>query len=397
MINPSAIGWIDKFFSKYSLQIQSLNSSKDFYCRTRLTGFIYGHVIRIDSHEELNIKGWTSEEISKVALLNSLNSIFQLETKNYESTVFIEKVLAFYDELNPQGFSFFKKLLPSESNSQKLEKIINERVQTNDNMVSKNFSHIVTNALLFVDVLAFQHFLRKGELAKNYIQKIEEIILSLVSLALMTKLHKTHYDDLLIKLFETSVRYTKFSGARIDSLEKLPLEILQTNLEKYYIMDLAGMALWSDKALEKGETEFLYKLGSTLSLEKQYVEESLTTIDAFITTYKSEIPYFNFSNPIKHFYDQSTQAVVKLIQRNKKRLQKELSESKELVVLLANSTHRELEADEKKKMKKQLLDICKTIPSLTIFLLPGGSILLPILIKFIPQILPSSFNENLEN
>ena len=397
MINPSAIGWIDKFFSKYSLQIQSLNSSKDFYCRTRLTGFIYGHVIRIDSHEELNIKGWTSEEISKVALLNSLNSIFQLETKNYESIVFIEKVLAFYDELNPQGFSFFKKLLPSESNSQKLEKIINERVQTNDNMVSKNFSHIVTNALLFVDVLAFQHFLRKGELAKNYIQKIEEIILSLVSLALMTKLHKTHYDDLLIKLFETSVRYTKFSGARIDSLEKLPLEILQTNLEKYYIMDLAGMALWSDKALEKGETEFLYKLGSTLSLEKQYVEESLTTIDAFITTYKSEIPYFNFSNPIKHFYDQSTQAVVKLIQRNKKRLQKELSESKELVVLLANSTHRELEADEKKKMKKQLLDICKTIPSLTIFLLPGGSILLPILIKFIPQILPSSFNENLEN
>ncbi len=397
MINPSAIGWIDKFFSKYSLQIQSLNSSKDFYCRTRLTGFIYGHVIRIDSHEELNIKGWTSEEISKVALLNSLNSIFQLETKNYESIVFIEKVLAFYDELNPQGFSFFKKLLPSESNSQKLEKIINERVQTNDNMVSKNFSHIVTNALLFVDVLAFQHFLRKGELAKNYIQKIEEIILSLVSLALMTKLHKTHYDDLLIKLFETSVRYTKFSGTRIDSLEKLPLEILQTNLEKYYIMDLAGMALWSDKALEKGETEFLYKLGSTLSLEKQYVEESLTTIDAFITTYKSEIPYFNYSNPIKHFYDQSTQAVVKLIQRNKKRLQKELSESKELVVLLANSTHRELEADEKKKMKKQLLDICKTIPSLTIFLLPGGSILLPILIKFIPQILPSSFNENLEN
>ena len=397
MINPSAIGWIDKFFSKYSLQIQSLNSSKDFYCRTRLTGFIYGHVIRIDSHEELNIKGWTSEEISKVALLNSLNSIFQLETKNYESIVFIEKVLAFYDELNPQGFSFFKKLLPSESNSQKLEKIINERVQTNDNMVSKNFSHIVTNALLFVDVLAFQHFLRKGELAKNYIQKIEEIILSLVSLALMTKLHKTHYDDLLIKLFETSVRYTKFSGARIDSLEKLPLEILQTNLEKYYIMDLAGMALWSDKALEKGETEFLYKLGSTLSLEKQYVEESLSTIDAFITTYKSEIPYFNYSNPIKHFYDQSTQAVVKLIQRNKKRLQKELSESKELVVLLANSTHRELEADEKKKMKKQLLDICKTIPSLTIFLLPGGSILLPILIKFIPQILPSSFNENLEN
>ena len=49
------------------------------------------------------------------------------------------------------------------------------------------------------------------------------------------------------------------------------------------------------------------------------------------------------------------------------------------------------------KVKKQLLDICKSVPSLTIFLLPGGSLLLPLLIKFIPQILPSAFNENLED
>jgi hypothetical protein len=56
-----------------------------------------------------------------------------------------------------------------------------------------------------------------------------------------------------------------------------------------------------------------------------------------------------------------------------------------------------LDASEKKKVKKQLLDICKTIPSLTIFLLPGGSLLLPLMIKFIPQILPSAFNENLED
>ena len=52
---------------------------------------------------------------------------------------------------------------------------------------------------------------------------------------------------------------------------------------------------------------------------------------------------------------------------------------------------------EKKKVKKQLLDICKSVPSLTIFLLPGGGLLLPILIKFIPQLLPSAFNENLND
>jgi LETM1-like protein len=67
------------------------------------------------------------------------------------------------------------------------------------------------------------------------------------------------------------------------------------------------------------------------------------------------------------------------------------------VHLLADSTKRDLDEKEKKKIKKQLLDICKTIPSLTIFLLPGGSLLLPILIRFIPTLLPSAFNENLDS
>ena len=62
--------------------------------------------------------------------------------------------------------------------------------------------------------------------------------------------------------------------------------------------------------------------------------------------------------------------------------------------LLSQSTFRELTKGEKIKVKEQLLDICKTIPSLTIFLIPGGSLLLPILIKYIPSLLPSAFNEN---
>jgi hypothetical protein len=65
------------------------------------------------------------------------------------------------------------------------------------------------------------------------------------------------------------------------------------------------------------------------------------------------------------------------------------------MILLAISTRRDLDEKKRKKVKKQLLDICKTVPSLTIFF-PGGSLLLPILIKFIPKLLPSAFNENLD-
>jgi hypothetical protein len=155
--------------------------------------------------------------------------------------------------------------------------------------------------------------------------------------------------------------------------------------------------LWSDEKVENEERYFLFKLGERVNISDAVILDSIDFINEFIVKYKKEIPYFNFSNPVKHFYDQTTESVAVLINRNKSRLLKEISQSKELMQLLAKSTHKDLDKEEKKKIKKQILDICKTIPSLTIFLLPGGGLLLPILIKFIPQMMPSAFNENIED
>jgi len=82
------------------------------------------------------------------------------------------------------------------------------------------------------------------------------------------------------------------------------------------------------------------------------------------------------------------------IYKNKKRLAKEIQESKELLSLLTKSTHKKLTSEEKGKVKKQLIDICKSIPALAVFMLPGGALLLPLLIKLIPDILPSAFRED---
>ena len=64
------------------------------------------------------------------------------------------------------------------------------------------------------------------------------------------------------------------------------------------------------------------------------------------------------------------------------------------MTLLAQSTQRNLTEDEQKKIQSQLLDIFKSIPSLAIFMLPGGMLLLPLFVKFIPKLLPSAFDEN---
>lgn len=83
-----------------------------------------------------------------------------------------------------------------------------------------------------------------------------------------------------------------------------------------------------------------------------------------------------------------------ILQKNKKRLQQELLESKETLLLIKKSTHSKLTESEKKQIKEQVLDICKSIPAFAVFMLPGGAILLPLLVKLIPDILPSAFKDD---
>ena len=389
MINPSINGWIDKHFIELKSENQVINDFDSFYENLRETGFLFGNIF-----EENNKNQLLKSELFKISFLNALYGIFSLN-KNIENN-FIKKSNSFFEIINPHSHNILDKILPKNSASLNLEKHIEERINSNENIISKNFSHLITNAFLFADVLAFQQYLINGFIPEKYLKRIEETIISIITLALKTKSNKSKHDDLLIKLFESSTRYIKFSEVNITKLENLNLDYFTHVLEKRYFIDLVSLTLWSDGQIENNEIYFLHKLNEILGLPDEIVNESLSKINEFIIKNKKQLPYFNDSNPVKSFYDQTSQNVMTLIVRNKKRLTKEINQSKELMHLLALSTSRNLDDTEKKKVKKQLLDICKTIPSLTIFLIPGGSLLLPLLIKFIPQLLPSSFNENLE-
>jgi hypothetical protein len=395
-MNPSVQGWVKLFLSDYRPSEEDHMSHDELYKKLRELGFVYGFITGVETTPKIQMIGWLEDEKTKLALLNALFISFKIETKSNDSSIFLASIIDFYNEIQPESFNWFKKILPSDSNYLKLEKKIDNRVKTNLNLVSKNFSNLITNALLFLDVLAYKRFLRGEKENIKYMIRFEEKITSVVWSSLSSKSIKSDHDDALLKLFESSLRFNRLETINEQNLCELLYETILESTERLYLMDIASMAIWSDKIVELNEYGFILKLGKNLNLEEIEIQESVNTVENFIKKNQKNIPYFNASNPVKNFYDQTSLQVITLVSRNKKRIIKELVESKELMVLLTHATKRELTSTEKKKMKKQLLDVCKSIPALTIFLLPGGGLLLPLLVKFIPQLLPSAFNENIK-
>ncbi len=393
-MNPSTSGWIEKFLRDLNPdQHISEWSFEKLYSSLRRVGFIYGTSVNTIVYDNSEII-YSEEEKTKINLFTALVVVYYDTIENANKEDCLEALLQFYDFLDTKKSIFsFTNVLPTNKN-EKLENIIHARIQTNESIFKKNFSHLLTNALLFIDVLAFDYYLIHDKNPFDYAAKLEETLTNTVFLALKSKEEQDDYDKLLVKLFASSVRYTDISTEEEASFDYIELDPYTDDIEKKYILDLTSLAVWNDKELDKGEQIFMSALGAELQLPDDVVKESIDLVITFINDHKEDISFFNYSHPALHFYQQTSRTVSVLILRNKKRLIKEISESKDLMVLLGQSTVRDLSKQEKKKVKQQLLDVCKTIPSLAIFILPGGSLLLPLLVKFIPKLLPSAFNEN---
>lgn len=392
-MNPSASGWIKKHLTYFIKHLeQHPLDEEQMYLKLRANGFIYGTSIGTLCDEESEQLKWTEEEKTKINLLDALVFCFYDSIANATLQECVTAILEFYEHLDSDtkkgSFTFLKT-----SQAERLEKVIDYRIQTNEPLLKKNFSHLITNALLYVDVLAFEHYLITEEAPRAYAKRLEALVTQAVWIALSRKQNKDTYDDLLMKLFESSIRYNNWPiETQVDLLQDI--DNLDQPIEKRYVLDVCALAVGNDQEIDSSEMQFIKEVCAVLAISETQQTDALQAIVSFIEFNHEDISYLQYSNPIQHFYNQTSRTVSTLVLRNKKRFIKEIAQSKELAILLSQSTIRDLNKEEKKIVRNQLLDICKSVPSLAIFLLPGGTILMPLLVKFIPKILPSAFNEN---
>ena len=391
-MNPSASGWINKFGHLANLGNTGYSDFKGLYQALKRKGFVYGIHLDVPSFIEAE-HSLSEDEIAKINLLTALYFTYGQKRGKTDFSEFVKMVFSYYKSLDVGRISFLSKILSGSKTEAQLEKLIDSRIYLGGNAFSRAFGNSLTNSLLYMDVLVFMVYLEDRSKVMAHAQLLEYLTINIAYHSLRSK--KNHDKDAkLIQILESSLTYVSHGESKIDGSYLGLLGNNFTPFEKDYFLDIACLTIWEDQRYDRSESDYIFELGKALGKSVGEVESELGNVKLFFERNKHRISYLNEKNLAVQFYDGMSKNVSKLILRNSKRLKKELAQSRELVTLLSKSAVKELSPGEKKKVQAQLLEIFKTIPSLAIFLLPGGAVLLPIFIKLIPKLLPSSFDDN---
>lgn len=417
MLAPGAKGWIAKYFQLIetgliSLEIQQPdnwdNNRFDHILLVR-SGIVFGFPSHLLFSESINRQHWTRNEHLTVLLFEAhlFTYLRFKEYKNINYKEFIDFLYTFYKGHKIQSLSALIGYFFKESREEKIERILENRTEVPLSLLhTKSWLGYLNNVFVYLDVISFSDFLTKqndeDSVQTHDYQSLAMLALAIISLAAAS--------DGKVEGNEKSVFEAFLSSAQLDSDEReiarlrlkngtsfnelLP-DLIDNIAFKRYLLDLSTLTLMSNSSDHSAsDLHFLQQLCDWLNLTSVDLEEALFVVQEFVLTHRNVVSFLQDSSSMELMVDSISKRWIKILGRNKEKLALELKQSKELIQLIKKSTTEELSKEEKEKVKTQFMDIVKSMPTLAIFLLPGGAILLPIVLRIIPTLVPSAFRDN---
>lgn len=384
-MNPSANGWVKKYFSQHDkFQLFQDSSYPSIIEKIRKIGFSYG----ILNFQEFPIAfhgfKYTNVELSKICYLQLLEQVYnnaQNKHKDFTSTL-----VEFYEILIPHKNNIFTALFAPKNPIDKLEEIFTVRWKEHFFSQSVENTQVLNMILLCMDVIAFEKYLQDKTNPNAYSQTLAKILEQIVLTIKDQKDPKQPQDNKLISFLQKSISINNDEHQRLYA----------SALEMAFIEDFTLCNAWDNTLKQIVYPDLDQPVFTLLQIKRKDLELSAKTFEELIELQNKEYQFYKSSNLFGNVLTNSTCYIEHLLSRNKTRIVKEIKKDAKLMQLLAEATHRSLDDQEKKLVKTQTIEIIKTIPSLAIFLLPGGTVLLPIILRFIPTLLPSAFNENMQ-
>jgi hypothetical protein len=141
------------------------------------------------------------------------------------------------------------------------------------------------------------------------------------------------------------------------------------------------------------ELAFIRALARALRISPEVLREIEAEVAEFYAEHRSILDVFTVSAHAATLADELVGGMQRSLDKNVQALLLEARMMGELSVFLRKlAVGQSLTADERRRMRQELLDVAKAIPALAIFAAPGGLLLLAALAKLLPfSLLPSAF------
>ena len=413
MVSPGAKGWINKYFDlvdkgQIVLQVnrpEGLRKLHFIHLTLSSSGLVFGFPIELIFAKSLDDSEWTKEEKLKLLLFEAHLFVFlQIhKDKPFDREEFLNTLFGFYAHHNASAIKKMFRFFLKESREEKIEGILSKRVDIKVKLLeNKWWINSLSNTFSYLDVILFDDFVHKekDEALKRYSTYAENALTAITLAA---------YSDGVIEDREKAIFNVFLASANLSDDERDEVKnrfqegatfddfsffVRKHWLFKRFLLDVSVLTILSSNEMVDGEMEFLKDLCEYLEIPQYELEENLGMIENFLLKTQDEVEFMKDSPSYEKVYSSLSKRWTKILGRNKDKLAEELKESKELISLVKKSTTQELTPEEKEAVKTQFKDIAKSIPTLTIFMLPGGTILLPLVLKIIPDLVPTAFKEN---
>ncbi len=408
-ISPGSKNWISFFFHlhkqgevKIGFKFKSHSIDGIVHYVFNHTGILYGYPVANLYCPEKFVSHLTREEKLKLLLFENLFFVYTYHsnTDDIDYDHFIDSLEKFYDkyenEIKKWDFSFSQKKI------ERIEKIIHERVKIKSKLSEgKYWLNQSSNGLVFVDVILFEKYLKNPSFSPNASHDI--MVFNVIFYMTRAAQIDGKIEDKEMRLLLYLLQSSNLNDERKEQLEGFINNSYNDNFElknpddalhRKFIFELCAFINYGTHQLRPEEEKKLKEIGKQLNLKSGEIEEATLFVRTFIFKNREELSIINQDKALSVFYKTIQNKWSRILGRNKEKLLGELKESKELMDLISKSTVSDLSKEEKEQIRKQLYDVLKSMPSLAIFMLPGGAVILPMIIKLFPDLLPSSFQEN---
>jgi LETM1-like, RBD len=390
------------------------------YAFLQPTGILYGFPLSLpfQDMEFPNQKYFDDQDTGLLVFLESLYACLLFESQKVGERGafkdFVKPTMDYFLRVHDPFFKQRKKLHGIFSKGGKIdlyyrfEKVLKKRIHVEDE--GSGIAHYFSNSLILIDLYYALIWQRKQREEggvpefKDINQQVQDLHKTLLEIVIAASHANNIVEKEEKKIFEQILRSADLDKENIRDLkskfkEGRSIEDLQISnvpwLIKRFFLEMAMMTVLSDDVYEKSESRFIADLSEKLDLKKEDLDQSQLAVETFLFTHRKYLSLSKRKTLFLKIASKWKTRVSKLMLKNKDRMIKEMSESKELYQLLLKSKSQKLTIEEKEKVRVQLLDILKAIPPVVIIALPGTFITLPVMLSVMPKnMLPSSFQED---